>query len=85
MLSKRFGADILFDEVSVKFTPGNCYGLVGANGSGKSTFVKILAGIEPATSGAVTMKITNNTSMTSMYGTTLIWFMSLRWRIAAYP
>jgi len=55
MLSKRFGADILFDEVSVKFTPGNCYGLVGANGSGKSTFVKILAGIEPATSGTVTI------------------------------
>jgi len=53
MLTKRFGADILFEDVSVKFTPGNCYGLVGANGSGKTTFIKILAGIEPATRGEV--------------------------------
>ena len=53
LLTKRFGADILFEDVSVKFTPGNCYGLVGANGSGKTTFVKILAGIEPATRGEV--------------------------------
>lgn len=52
-LTKRFGADILFEDVSVKFTPGHCYGLVGANGSGKTTFVKILAGIEPATRGEV--------------------------------
>jgi ATPase subunit of ABC transporter with duplicated ATPase domains len=52
-LTKRFGADVLFEDVSVKFTPGNCYGLVGANGSGKSTFMKILAGLEPATSGEV--------------------------------
>jgi ATPase subunit of ABC transporter with duplicated ATPase domains len=55
MLSKRFGADILFEDVSVKFTPGNCYGLVGANGSGKSTFVKILAGLIPPSSGEVTI------------------------------
>ena len=53
MLTKRFGADILFEDVSVKFTPGNCYGLVGANGSGKTTFIKILAGIESATRGEV--------------------------------
>jgi ATPase subunit of ABC transporter with duplicated ATPase domains len=55
MLTKRFGADILFEDVSVKFTPGNCYGLVGANGSGKSTFVKILAGLIPPSSGEVTI------------------------------
>jgi ATPase subunit of ABC transporter with duplicated ATPase domains len=55
MLTKRFGADVLFEDVSVKFTPGNCYGLVGANGSGKSTFVKILAGIEPSTRGEVSI------------------------------
>ena len=53
MLTKRFGAEILFEDVSVKFTPGNCYGLVGANGSGKTTFIKILAGIESATRGEV--------------------------------
>ena len=55
MLTKRYGADILFEDVSVKFMPGNCYGLVGANGSGKTTFIKILAGIEPATRGEITI------------------------------
>lgn len=44
----RFGARKLFEEVNIKFTPGNCYGLIGANGAGKSTFLKILSGeIEP--------------------------------------
>jgi ATPase subunit of ABC transporter with duplicated ATPase domains len=44
----KFGSQILFENVSIKFTPGNCYGLIGANGSGKSTFLKVLAGeIEP--------------------------------------
>jgi ATPase subunit of ABC transporter with duplicated ATPase domains len=55
MLTKQFGADILFEDVSIKFTPGNCYGLIGANGSGKSTFMKILAGLLPATRGEVTI------------------------------
>jgi ATPase subunit of ABC transporter with duplicated ATPase domains len=49
-LSLRFGSKKLFEEVSVKFTPGNCYGLIGANGAGKSTFLKILSKeIEPNT------------------------------------
>lgn len=49
----RFGSRALFEDVSIKFTPGNCYGLIGANGAGKSTFLKILSGeIEP-TSGHV--------------------------------
>jgi ATPase subunit of ABC transporter with duplicated ATPase domains len=44
----RFGKRALFEDVNVKFTPGNCYGLIGANGAGKSTFLKILSGeIEP--------------------------------------
>jgi ATPase subunit of ABC transporter with duplicated ATPase domains len=43
-----FGKRTLFKDVSLKFTPGNCYGLIGANGSGKSTFLKVLSGeIEP--------------------------------------
>jgi ATPase subunit of ABC transporter with duplicated ATPase domains len=43
-----FGKRVLFDEVNVSFTKGNCYGVIGANGAGKSTFLKILAGeIEP--------------------------------------
>jgi ATPase subunit of ABC transporter with duplicated ATPase domains len=49
----RFGQKALFEDVTVKFTPGNCYGLVGANGSGKSTFMKILAGLQPQSSGEV--------------------------------
>ena len=49
-VSLAFGGRKLFDEVNIKFTPGNCYGLIGANGAGKSTFVKIMAGdIEPQT------------------------------------
>lgn len=48
-LSLRYGGRALFENVNVKFTPGNCYGLIGANGTGKSTFLKILAGdIEPS-------------------------------------
>jgi ATPase subunit of ABC transporter with duplicated ATPase domains len=54
-LTKRFGPDVLFEDVTVQFTPGNCYGLIGANGSGKSTFVKILAGLMPASRGEVTI------------------------------
>jgi ATPase subunit of ABC transporter with duplicated ATPase domains len=47
-VSLQYGKRILFDEVNVKFTPGNCYGIIGANGAGKSTFMKILSGeIEP--------------------------------------
>ena len=47
-LSVQFGKRILFDEVNVTFTQGNCYGIIGANGAGKSTFLKILSGeIEP--------------------------------------
>jgi ATPase subunit of ABC transporter with duplicated ATPase domains len=49
-VSLRFGGRKLFDEVNVKFTPGNCYGLIGANGAGKSTFLKILSReLEPTT------------------------------------
>ncbi len=49
-VSLRFGGKKLFDEVNVKFTPGNCYGLIGANGAGKTTFLKVLSReIEPNT------------------------------------
>lgn len=51
----RYGDRKLFEDVNIKFTPGNCYGLIGANGAGKSTFLKILSGeIEPQ-SGSVTL------------------------------
>lgn len=52
-LSLKFGGRTLFDDVNVKFTSGNCYGLIGANGAGKSTFLKILSGEIEATTGAV--------------------------------
>ena len=45
----RFGKRVLFEDVNIKFSKGNCYGLIGANGSGKSTFLKVLSGeIEPS-------------------------------------
>ena len=54
-ISLRVGRKALFEDVNIKFTEGNCYGLIGANGAGKSTFLKILTGqIEPST-GTVTM------------------------------
>jgi len=52
-LSLKFGKRTLFDEVSLKFNPGNCYGVIGANGAGKSTFLKILSGEIDSTSGSV--------------------------------
>ncbi len=52
-LSVQFGKRILFDEVNTKFVQGNCYGIIGANGSGKSTFLKIISGKQEATSGQV--------------------------------
>ena len=52
-LSVQFGKRVLFDEVNVTFSPGNCYGIIGANGAGKSTFLKIIAGKQEANSGSV--------------------------------
>ncbi|MGD7010033.1 ABC-F family ATP-binding cassette domain-containing protein [Metabacillus sp. 84] len=51
----RYGDRKLFEDVNIKFTPGNCYGLIGANGAGKSTFLKILSGEVEAQSGDVHM------------------------------
>lgn len=52
-LSLRYGKRVLFDDVNIKFTPGNCYGVIGANGAGKSTFLKILSGDIDPTTGSV--------------------------------
>lgn len=52
-LSLQFGKRVLFDDVNVKFTKGNCYGIIGANGSGKSTFLKIISGVKTPTTGNV--------------------------------
>ena len=55
-LSVQFGKRILFDEVNTAFNQGNCYGIIGANGAGKSTFLKILAGKQDPTSGHVSLE-----------------------------
>ena len=55
-LSLQFGKRVLFDQVNMKFSGGNCYGVIGANGAGKSTFLKILAGDIDPTSGNVSLE-----------------------------
>ena len=52
-LSLQFGKRVLFDDVNAKFVNGNCYGVIGANGAGKSTFLKILTGDQDPTTGQV--------------------------------
>src|SRR5690554_706326 len=51
-----FGGRKLFEDVNIKFTPGNCYGLIGANGAGKSTFLKLLSGELEPSSGHITLE-----------------------------
>lgn len=55
-LSLQFGKRVLFDDVNVKFVNGNCYGVIGANGAGKSTFLKILTGEQDPTTGRVELE-----------------------------
>jgi len=54
-LSLRYGKRTLFEDVNLKFTQGNCYGIIGANGAGKSTFLKILSGEIDPSSGLVAL------------------------------
>ena len=54
-LSLSYGSRVLFENVDIKFTPGNCYGLIGANGAGKSTFLRVLAGEQEPSSGKVVL------------------------------
>ncbi|MBM4303741.1 MAG: ATP-binding cassette domain-containing protein [Deltaproteobacteria bacterium] len=54
-LSLSFGGRKLFDDVTLKFVPGNCYGVIGANGAGKSTFLKVLSGVIPPSTGKVSI------------------------------
>ena len=55
-LSLQFGKRVLFDDVNITFTPGNCYGIIGANGAGKSTFLKILSGDLEPNSGSINIE-----------------------------
>jgi ATPase subunit of ABC transporter with duplicated ATPase domains len=54
-ISLRFGKRVLFEEVNAKFTEGNCYGIIGANGAGKSTFLRILSGEQDSTTGQISI------------------------------
>ncbi|MEQ8237556.1 MAG: ATP-binding cassette domain-containing protein [Cyclobacteriaceae bacterium] len=54
-ISLQYGKRVLFEDVNVKFTAGNCYGIIGANGAGKSTFLKILSGEIAANSGSISI------------------------------
>jgi ATPase subunit of ABC transporter with duplicated ATPase domains len=54
-ISLAYGKRVIFKDVNIKFVPGNCYGLIGANGAGKSTFLKILAGLSEPDSGTVSV------------------------------
>ena len=54
-VSLRFGKKALFEDVNIKFTPGNCYGLIGANGAGKSTFLRTIYGDLDPTTGNITL------------------------------
>ena len=54
-VSLKFGKKVLFEDVNIKFTSGNCYGLIGANGAGKSTFLKLLSGELETTTGEITI------------------------------
>ena len=55
-ISLQYGKRVLFDEVNIKFAGNNCYGVIGANGAGKSTFLKILAGEISPNSGSVSIE-----------------------------
>src|ERR1035437_1527868 len=54
-LSIQFGKRVLFQDVNLKFTNGNCYGIIGANGAGKSTLMRIIAGEQDQTMGTVSL------------------------------
>ena len=64
-LSVQFGKRVLFDEVNTKFLQGNCYGIIGANGAGKSTFLKIISGKQEPTSGQVHLETGKRMSVLS--------------------
>ena len=55
-LRVQFGKRVLFDEVNLQFNQGNCYGVIGANGAGKSTFMKVLSGETDPNSGSVSLE-----------------------------
>ena len=82
-LEVQYGKRVLFKDVNLKFTPGNCYGVIGANGAGKSTFLKVLSGEVTPTRGSVAFgpherlssRTTSNTT-SARYSTRCSWAIS---------
>ena len=62
-LGMQFGGQWLFQHVDLQFLPGNCYGIIGANGAGKSTFLRILTGELDSTTGSITVDPTKRVSV----------------------
>lgn len=60
-LEVQYGKRVLFKDVNLKFTPGNCYGVIGANGAGKSTFLKVLSGEVTPTRGIGRLRASRKT------------------------
>ena len=73
-ITLRVGKKALFEDVNIKFTEGNCYGLIGANGAGKSTFLKILSGSHRDRGFPSCSRITSS-MMLILYLTLLSWVM----------
>ena len=76
----RIGKKALFEDVNIKFTEGNCYGLIGANGAGKSTFLKILSGQLDTTNGNIVTPSWSRTILNMMRSrswTRLSWEISV--------
>ena len=72
----RIGKRALFEDVNIKFTEGNCYGLIGANGAGKSTFLKILSGVIEPSKGDIAITLA---SVYPYWNRTIINMMIIRY------
>ncbi len=81
----QYGKRVLFENVSIMFTPGNCYGLIGANGSGKSTFLKILAGLIESNAGDVVVPKRARVSMLKQDQFAFDEFQVLKTVMMGYP
>lgn len=83
----RIGKKALFEDVNIKFTEGNCYGLIGANGAGKSTFLKILSGQLETTNGNITITPGQRLSFysrTTLNMTPILFWILLLWEISVF-
>ena len=78
----RVGKKALFEDVNIKFTEGNCYGMIGANGAGKSTFLKILSGqLEPTNGPSHRASVFPSSSRTTSNTTAIRYSTPLSWEM----